>query len=173
MKNINKVIALFVMITSYNANAQYVTKKDTINGNGVTITMDNRIDALLTKQEGDCNRNNTSNTGKDRNTTPKIVVPSRELTNNEICKQNPKIRGYKIQVAVVKNNEDARKIGADFRKNFPNLKVEIDASLRPNYKILAGSFFSRQSAADDLRRIKQVYKSAIAVEYRVFCVEAK
>lgn len=81
--------------------------------------------------------------------------------------------GYKIQVVVVKSNEEASKISVEFRNNFRNLKVEKDASLRPNYKILAGSYFSKQSAADDLRNIKRVYPSAMVIPYAVFCVEAK
>ena len=81
--------------------------------------------------------------------------------------------GYKIQLAVVKSNEEAREVGMYFRRRFPNMKVEIDASLRPNYKVMAGSYFSKQSAAGDLGRIKQYFKDAIAIQYRVFCVEAK
>jgi len=64
-------------------------------------------------------------------------------------------------------------VKAYFRRRFPNLKVETDASLRPNYKILAGSYFTKASASGDLSRIKQYFKSAIPVQYRVFCVEAK
>lgn len=175
MKNLLKALSLFILLISYGIDAQYVVKKDTISGTEVTMTMDSRVDQLLSKQEETCNRNNASNTNFEtpKPTTPKIVVPSRELTNNEICRQNPKIMGYKIQVAVVKSNEEARNIGADFRKAFPSMKVEIDASLRPNYKILAGSYFNKQSAAGDLSRVKTMYDTAVAVQYRVFCVEAK
>ena len=173
MKDIHKALAVFTILMSYQIDAQYVTKKDTLSGNVLNITMDSRIDGLLNKQEEACARTPISNEDNNRSNSSKITVPSRALTNNEICKQNPKIRGYKIQVAVVKSNEEARQIGAEFRKSYPSLKVEVDASLRPNYKVLAGSYFSRQSASEDLRRVKQVYKSALAVEYRVFCVEAK
>lgn len=175
MKNLFKALSLFIFFISYTIDAQYVVKKDTISGTEVSITLDSRIDQLLSKQEDNCNRNNAANNNSEtsKTTTSKIVVPSRELTNTEICRQNPKIMGYKIQVAVVKTNEDARKTGADFRKAFPNMKVEIDASLRPNYKILAGSYFTKQSASADLKRVKELYSSALAVQYRVFCVEAK
>lgn len=171
MKILSKVLCLLVFITAYNIDAQYIVKKDTISGTPVTITMDSRIDNLITKQEETCAR--PKENISDNNKPTKIVVPSRELTNTEICRQNPKIMGYKIQVAVVKSNDEARKIGADFRKNFPSLKVEIDASLRPNYKILAGSYFNKQSASSDLSRVKSVYSTATPVQYRIFCVEAK
>ena len=62
---------------------------------------------------------------------------------------------------------------AYFRRRFPQLKVETDASLRPNYKILAGSYFNKQSATSDLNAIRKEFKSAIAVQYRIFCAEAK
>ena len=81
--------------------------------------------------------------------------------------------GYKIQLAVVKSNEEAKEVGMYFRRRFPNMKVEIDASLRPNYKVMAGSYFTKQSANEDLKKIKPYVKSAIPVQYRVFCVEAK
>ncbi|MBE2274445.1 MAG: SPOR domain-containing protein, partial [Flavobacteriales bacterium] len=108
-----------------------------------------------------------------RTATPKIVVPERELSQAEICRRNPRIMGYKIQLAVVKSNEEAREVGMYFRRRFPNMKVEIDASLRPNYKVMAGSYLTKQSAAGDLARIRQYFKSALAMQYRVFCVEAK
>ncbi len=175
MKNLIKAFALFLLFISYTINAQYIVKKDTISGTEVSLTMDTRVDQLLSKQEDNCARNNASNTNFEntKSTPQKVVVPSRELTNTEICRQNPKIMGYKIQVAVVKSNDEARNIGADFRKAFPNMKVEIDASLRPNYKILAGSYFTKQSASGDLKRVKELYGSALSVQYRVFCVEAK
>jgi len=103
----------------------------------------------------------------------KIYVPSRELTNAEICRKNPRILGYKIQITTVKSNQEANEVKTYFRKRFPNLKVETDASLRPNYKILAGSYFTKQSAAADLSRVREYFKSAIAVQYRIFCAEAK
>ena len=81
--------------------------------------------------------------------------------------------GYKIQLAVVKSNKEADEVGLYFRRRFPNIKVEKDASLRPNYKVMAGSYFTKQSASSDLSKIKQYFKDAIAVQYRVFCVEAK
>ncbi|WP_300673609.1 SPOR domain-containing protein [Soonwooa sp.] len=178
MKILTKALLLFIFAVGYKASAQLVVKSDTISGTPVTMTMDTRIDNLISKQEESCARpkgggfTSTSDDEPVKQPT-KIVVPSRTMTNTEVCRQNPKIMGYKIQVAVVKSNEEARTLGADFRKNFPSLKVEIDASLRPNYKVLAGSYFNKQSAASDLSRVKATYGSATAVQYRIFCVEAK
>ncbi|WP_313214835.1 SPOR domain-containing protein [Soonwooa sp.] len=176
MKILSKALLIFIFVISYEATAQLVVKTDTISGTPVSITMDSRIDNLISKQEESCARPKGGSYASNSETVKqptKILVPNRALTQAEICRQNPKIMGYKIQVAVVKSNEEARTIGADFRKNFPSLKVEIDASLRPNYKILAGSYFNKQSASSDLKRIKATYGSATAVQYRIFCVEAK
>lgn len=183
MKSILKIIAVLSLFSINQIDAQQVVKIDTIAGTPLSISMDKRIDDLIGNIEDKC-ATKTSNTGSGKTwnddsdstpktTTPKIVVPERELSQAEICRRNPRIMGYKIQLAVVKSNEEAREVGMYFRRRFPNMKVEIDASLRPNYKVMAGSYLTKQSAAGDLARIRQYFKSALAIQYRVFCVEAK
>jgi hypothetical protein len=169
MNHLLKLFIFSALFCFYQIDAQYVVKKDTISGTELSFSLDERVNDALEKIEDNCNRN----TGAPVKTPTKILVPNRELTNAEVCRKNPKIMGFKIQVVVVKSNEEATKISTEFRNNFRNLKVEKDASLRPNYKILAGSYFSKQSAADDLKNIKKVYPSALVIPYAVFCVEAK
>mgnify|MGYP003548340237 FL=1 len=182
MKNLFKIIAVLSLFSTNIFEAQQVVKKDTLEGTPLAIMMDEKVSSLLTDIEDKCatkfsgsagNMDNEYGDNSPKTTTPKISVPEKELSNAEICRKNPRIMGYKIQLAVVKSNEEAREVGMFFRRRFPNMKVEIDASLRPNYKVMAGSYFSRQSAAGDLARIKQHFKGAIAIQYRVFCVEAK
>lgn len=182
MKNLFKIIAVLSLLSSNIFEAQQVVKKDTIDGTPLSMMMDEKVSTLLSDIEDKCdtklgsssgNFGNEYNDNSPKTTTPRISVPEKELTNAEICRKNPRIMGFKIQLAVVKSNEEAREVGMFFRRRFPNMKVEIDASLRPNYKVMAGSYFSRQSAASDLSRIKQHFKGAIAIQYRVFCVEAK
>lgn len=181
MKNILTCIVLFSASFFYNIEAQEIIKTDTINGHLLTITMDRKIKDEIEKLEKNCTdinakvasryASNNDNNAVSRPTTK--IIASRELTNAEICRNNPRIMGYKIQLTVVKSNEEANEIKAYFRRRFPNLKVETDASLRPNYKILAGSYFNKQSASGDLAKIREFFKSAIPVQYRIFCVEAK
>ncbi len=182
MKSFFKIITIFSLFTLNTIGAQQVEKKDTIAGTPVSIMMDQKISDLLTNMEEKCattipNRiGNIGDNDYDNSTktpVPKISVPDRELTNAEICRRNPRIMGYKIQLAVVKSNKEADEVGLYFRRRFPNIKVEKDASLRPNYKVMAGSYFTKQSAAGDLNKIKQYFKDALTVQYRVFCVEAK
>ena len=186
MNNIIKYTLLFSFAFFYKVQAQQVTKTDTISGTPLTVTMDSKINSAMENLEENCvlanNRASERKTYRDDNddrstsTTPRNttkVVPSRAMTTAEICRANPRILGIKIQLAVVKSNEEANEVKAYFRRRFPSIKVETDASLRPNYKILAGSYFNKQSAAGDLARIRQYFKSAIPVQYRIFCVEAK
>ncbi|WP_294300813.1 SPOR domain-containing protein [uncultured Chryseobacterium sp.] len=179
MKNLIKVFSILLLSLFYRIDAQQVVKKDTLAGTELTMTMDSKINAALESIEDKCLKSSVSIISRDSDDDyasskpTKIYVPNRELTNAEICRKNPRILGYKIQITIVKSNEEANEVKAYFRKRFPNLKVETDASLRPNYKILAGSYFTKQSAASDLSRIREYFKSAVAVQYRIFCAEAK
>lgn len=179
MKNLIKIFSILLFGGFYTIDAQQIVKKDTLAGTELVMTMDSKVNAALEGIEDKCSR--TTNTVVSRDDDEdfgpskpaKIYVPSRELTNAEICRKNPRILGYKIQITTVKSNDEANEVKSYFRKRFPNLKVETDASLRPNYKILAGSYFTKQSAASDLARVREYFKSAIAVQYRIFCAEAK
>ncbi|GAA5098967.1 hypothetical protein GCM10023210_35720 [Chryseobacterium ginsengisoli] len=179
MKNLIKIFSILSLLSFYGIDAQQVVKKDTLAGTELTITMDSKVNTALESIEDKCSKVAVTTTSRDddddytSSKPTKIYVPSRELTNAEICRKNPRILGYKIQITTVKSNDEANEVKSYFRKRFPNLKVETDASLRPNYKILAGSYFTKQSAAADLSRVKEYFKSAIAVQYRIFCAEAK
>lgn len=182
MKYLLKIFALSTFLSLNLIDAQQVVKNDTISGTPLSMTMDKKVEELLGNMEDKCATTIGNNSGKTwdnsddsspKTTAPKINMPDKELSRAEICRRNPRIMGYKIQLSVVKSNEEAREVGMYFRRRFPNMKVEIDASLRPNYKVMAGSYVSKQSAAADLARIRHYFGSAISIQYRVFCVEAK
>jgi len=179
MKNLIKIFSVVSLLSFYHIDAQQVVKRDTLNGTELIISMDPKVSAALGSIEDKCSRVATTTPSRDTDNDSdysrpaKIYVPSRELTNAEICRKNPRILGYKIQITTVKSNDEANEVKSYFRKRFPNLKVETDASLRPNYKILAGSYFTKQSASSDLSKIREYFKSAVAVQYRIFCSEAK
>lgn len=178
MKNLIKIFSVLSLFGFYTIDAQQIVKRDTLSGTELVMSMDPKVKDALENLEEKCARVATHTTSKENDddtyTKPtKIYVPSRELTNAEICRKNPRILGYKIQITTVKSNEEANEVKSYFRKRFPNLKVETDASLRPNYKILVGSYFTKQSAASDLSRVREYFKSAVAVQYRIFCAEAK
>ncbi len=168
-------LLIFVFITA-SINGQIVTESDTISGTPLRLSMDQRISNLMEDLEGKCLRESTSsssNTTGNEELAVRKNTTTRPLTRAEICRQNPTILGYKIQIAVVKSNKEANEVKAYFRRRFPAIKVETNAALRPNYRILAGSYVSKQSAAGDLSRIRQHFNQARSVQYRVFCEEAQ
>ncbi len=173
MNRILKIIPVIFLFAINNLDAQQVVKNDTISGTPLSISMDKKVDDLLGNLEEKCLTGSSWNEETPKTSAPKIAVPEKELTQAEICRRNPRIMGYKIQLAVVKSNNEALEVGMYFRRRFPNIKVERDASLRPNYRVLAGSYFTKASAAADFARVKQQFKDANLVQYRVFCVEAK
>lgn len=168
---------LLVLFPFYCAMAQEVVKVDTLGSNPLSVSMDRSISDMMDSMEERCATLNITREEAPttvRSTRPSTIrVANRELTTAEICRQTPKLSGFKIQLTVVKSNAEANEVKAYFRRRFPNLKVEVDASLRPNYRILAGSYFTKQSASGDLAKIRQYFKSALPVAYRIFCVEAK
>lgn len=168
MKKLHQISFFYLFLGfSQCLTAQIETQTEKIGNKELTSIMDRRIFNVLKSLECNENIEKTSNLETTTHNTNK------NLSNAEICKQNPRILGYKIQIAIVKSKDEADKIRADFRNYFPNIKVEIDASLRPNYKILAGSYFNKESASGDLRKIRNYFKSASSVQYRIFCAEAK
>lgn len=176
MRNLFKVLAITALTIFNTSEAQQVIKKDTLQGTELVMTMDSKVDELLSNIEDNCTRTTSKRSvvDDDRPASPgKVLVPNRTMTNAEICRKNPRLLGYKIQVAVVKSNQEANEIRSKVRQLFPSLKVQLDASLRPNYKILAGSFFSKESAKADLAQVRKEFSGATAVQYQVFCVEAK
>lgn len=172
-----RISLLLLFMLNYQVGAQQVVKNDTISGTPLTISMDKNIDALLSNMEENCALENAraaerASQPATRPTT-RTTTPNRPLTTQEICRQNPRIQGFKIQLVVVKSNAEANEVKAYFRRRFPRIKAETDASLRPNYKVLVGSYFTKESAAADLRNIRQYFKNAITVPYNIFCLEGK
>lgn len=185
MKNYILSFLLFCILIPLQGFSQDKTIRDTINNNELIISMDAEVEDLLKKEENDClgasftsndrssvtptkNSSSNSSSGGERTRTG-----SRPLSTAEICARSPKLSGYKILLTTVKSNNEANEVKAYFRRRFPSIKTITDASLRPNYKVLAGSYFTKQSAAKDLSMIRAYFKSAIAVPYTIYCAEAK
>lgn len=139
-------------------------EEDTIKGGSLTITMDDSIDLLLEQKEKTCDRvvvvNNDKTDGK------KIVA------RKDVCAELPKLSGYRIQILYTKNIEDVNKTRTEFSKYFPGIPTD-SKYIRPDYKVFAGEYFTRESASADLKRIKKKYPSALAVRATVFCKRAK
>lgn len=176
MKSFKQIILVVGFFLSIVITGQQVVKTDTISGNTVKISMDQKVSDMLQNIEGKCRvgkNADSDNVSSDTYTPPKINIPERSISTAEACRKNPRILGVKILVNTVKSNEEANQVALYFRSKFPMLKVTKDASLRPNYKIMAGSYFNRESAESDFRSVRKVFKEARLVSYQIFCVEAK
>lgn len=180
-----KIYILFIGLSIQYVSAQEITNiKDSINGNVYSMEMDVRIDNLLKQMESDCSKSNVNNKIKkkknvvskflDKNNNKKKKETSfNVLSIADVCRRQPKLMGYKIQIAVVNNGNEASKIRYEIRINFPALRVELNSDLRPNYRVLAGSFFRKESGMNDLKNVRKIYHDAILIPYRIFCVESK
>lgn len=175
MIKVFRLSILFLLFSIYQFNAQVVSKTDTLNGTELTVHMDEKVSNMLENMEEACDikKSEPVRSTPAKSTAPTTKTSSKPRTTAEICRENPRLMGYKIQVAVVNNKKDADQIGLQFRRKFPSMKVQLDASLRPNYKVLAGSYLTRDSGAADLRRVRASFPSARLVQYMVFCAEAK
>ncbi|SFI27004.1 sporulation protein [Halpernia frigidisoli] len=177
MKSFKQLFLFFGFFASVLITAQQVVKVDTISGNTVKISMDQKISDMLESVEGKCSRTTKSGDSDYSNNgtyiPPRINLPDRAISTAEACRKNPRILGTKILVNTVKSNEEANQVALYFRSKFPMLKVTKDASLRPNYKIMAGSYFTKESALADYNSVRRVFKEARLVSYQIFCVEAK
>lgn len=170
-----KVLTVFFALSFGKVFSQtYV--KDSL-GVDSNIYMDERTEKLLSDLENKCKNTSSGKTVASTTsgtTTSAGTTTSKAPTNKaELCRQNPKLMGYKILVGVVKSKEEADQLGLSFRSKFPALKVQVDASLRPNYKIMAGSYFSLESIKGDLASVRRSFPGARSVQYQIFCSEAK
>lgn len=75
-------------------------------GTELTITMDAKVDGLLNDLEGKCDKVEAI----ENKPATKIDVSNKAKTTAEICRDNPRIMGFKIQVSVVKSNEESNEV---------------------------------------------------------------
>lgn len=95
-----------------------------------------------------------------------------DLENFDPCAQNSKVMGYKIQIMYTKDRNLANRAQADFAEKFPSLVPEM-VYTRPDYRVIAGDYFTKRSAASDLAMVKREYPGAFLIQWRVWCRRAK
>ncbi|MFA5620541.1 MAG: SPOR domain-containing protein [Weeksellaceae bacterium] len=130
---------------------------DSVNGGSFIIRLDSKLKEFLIEKEN-C-------------TPPKGPSPSTPLTPEERCAKQNKIMGYKIQIFYTKDRNAAEKVRSEFADKYPDLTPEL-VYASPDYRILVGDYFTRNSAASDLRRIRRNYPGSFAVQWRVWCRKA-
>ncbi len=155
-------VFLFVSIHSFSqSNAELSSLwvfNDSISGGKISIDIDKRLENLVkSKEQKVCKKN--------------VYVPPKKLTPADKCATQQKIMGYKIQIFYTKDRAAADKVKNDFAKQHPGLTPELIYA-SPDYRVLVGDYFTRQSAGSDLRKIQRTYPAAFTVQWRVWCRKA-
>lgn len=158
---------------------QTYISQDSISNGMLAVSMDTRIDALLEEKENLCatirfsnttkNETKTSSSSNENNTTVVKNPFGRDIDN---CKLFPKLDGYKIQILYTKSSEEVNKVRANFARYFPTTSTE-STYLRPDFKVRAGEYLTREAASRDLKAIKSKFPTAIIVRSVVYCKRAK
>lgn len=162
MRRILPIVLILGFSILYGQNSRkdslYVFTKNTENGGEFNMEIDEGLAKLLmSKEQAVCNK--------------PAYVPPKKLSPADKCATQQKIMGYKIQIFYTKDRDAANKVKNDFSRQFPSLTPELIYA-SPDYRILVGDYFTRQSAGTDLRRIQKTYPSAFSVQWRVWCRKA-
>lgn len=148
----------FTMGQTAQSDTLMVVKKDSIMNGKFSMEIDKDLAEIIGSREQDvCEKT--------------VYVPPKKLTPADKCATQQKIMGYKIQIFYTKDREAANKVKNDFSKQYPGLTPELIYA-SPDYRILVGDYFTRQSAGSDLRSIQRKYPSAFPVQWRVWCRKA-
>jgi hypothetical protein len=158
MNRIFFIIFSFCITTVYAQDASFWDFKDSIRGGELNIKIDKKLESILKgKEKAVCQKN--------------VYVPPVKLTPADKCATQQKIMGYKIQIFYTKDRSAAEKVKNDFARQYPSLTPELIYAA-PDYRILVGDYFTRQTAGNDLRKIQRTYPAAFPVQWRVWCRKA-
>lgn len=156
------ILFLFNFVVSFGQDTTRETLKlvnDSITGGSLTVELDSRISKLI-------------NFNDKKDCPQATFTPPTRLTPAEKCATQNKIMGYKIQIFYTKDRNAAEKVKNDFANQNPGYTVEL-VYLAPDYRVMVGDYFTRQSAAPDLRKVQRTYSGAFTVQWRVWCRKAK
>lgn len=191
MKNFLFFILLLLSIHYYNGQEKII-KVDSATGGYLTIEANKDIIDLINEDQL-CRKVPKSNIPAKVSTSrsdiseidnSKVVNTKTSSSNTNsartVNKENPKnicgsrrdIPGYMIKVGEAKSEQDINSMISDFRSKFPYLRVE-KTYLRPDWRLLAGDYFKKESAQADLKKIRQTYPSAMVINWRIYCNRAK
>ena len=76
------------------------------------------------------------------------------------------IDGYKIQIYMGSDRQEAEKIRKQFIKNFPKIKTYY-VHIAPYYKIRVGKYYSKRRAYRYLRKINKQFKNAYIINVKI------
>lgn len=137
-----------------------ISVTDTISGGSYKIEANPVIDSLVQK------------TVAIKCYKPPVDEGKKSGESLDPCANNQKVMGYKIQIMYTKNRESASKTRNEFARSYSYLVPELIYT-RPDYRVMAGDYFTKRSAAMDLAAVKKKYPGAFLVQWRVWCRKAK
>ncbi len=166
LKHITILIVLFTLsLSAQDNNYQYV-EYDSLSNGYLSLNIDKKMDDLLESKKQRCNIAVPTNTGSSaaRNDEPVKVA--------DLCRQYPKMKGYRIQVLNTTSSDDAEKAREKVQMQFPQLSSNIVLRY-PQFRLLLGDYFTKQNAAKDLNDVKKIYPGALLVVHKIWCNRAK
>jgi hypothetical protein len=169
MKSYFFLLLFFICIT-FNAQ-QIISKVDSATGGKLIINADEEILKMISEDELCKNFGDTTIDSKPVPNNEKKPV-NKPIAPENICGRRNDIPGFMIKVGEAKSEKEINTMISEFRKLFPELRVE-KSYLRPDWRLLAGDYFKRESAKSDLKRLKKNFPSAILVNWRIYCNRAK
>ena len=164
MKNCIAFIC-FILLSVF-SNAQEKIDTVVIRHNGtLKIELDERInDIITTKEKTSCP------------VVVKKVVEKKEVAPkanaSDPCAYQTQLNGFKIQIYYSKNRAEADKVKNEFERSYPNLSAQV-VYFAPDYRVLVGDYFTKNSASSDIRKLRSKYNSSFAIPYKVLCRRAK
>ncbi|MDR1877357.1 MAG: hypothetical protein LBQ84_07005 [Flavobacteriaceae bacterium] len=89
-----------------------------------------------------------------------------------VCGKRNDIPGFMIKVGEAKSEQDINAIMDKFRVEFPEFRVEKNY-LHPDWRLLAGDYFKKESGQADLKKIRGSFPTATLINWRIYCNRAK
>ncbi|MCT6869465.1 SPOR domain-containing protein [Apibacter sp.] len=165
------LLLLFFISFSFRAQ-QIISKVDSATGGKLIISADEEIIKMI-NQEEICKKFSDGTQDSKSSLTPNERKPvNKPLTPENNCGRRNDIPGFMIKVGEAKSEQEVNTMMSEFRRLFPELRVE-KSYLRPDWRLLAGDYFIRESAKSDLKRIKKNFPNALLVNWRIYCNRAK
>ncbi|MGM5629260.1 hypothetical protein O2K51_00035 [Apibacter raozihei] len=122
--------------------------------------------SMAHSSDSDSSNNSNAGTGTGKKT------PTRPTTPKSVCGKRNDIPGFMIKVGEAKTEQDFNDLMSKFRNEFPELRVE-KSYLRPDWRLLAGDYFKKESGQADLKRIRKSFPTAMLINWRIYCNRAK
>ncbi len=173
----NYFILLLLILCAFGKSQEVSVKVDSATGGRLVIEADGDISKLI-DENGLCKKiasSTSSSTGSGKpktTTTPPKTTSTGGAPGKSSCGKQNDIRGFMIKVGEGKSEAEVNTLITKFKTEFPELRVEKNY-LRPDWRFLAGDYFSKESAQADLRRIRRSFPTASLIGWRIYCNRAK